>query len=117
MSQIHNALFLLPLQSVQPPRLVLRTVRTQDGYLADRRLRTFVNDEYRQVVCHRKRRGVTRTELGSIARNALCAWILDDISFRSCRNADRPAVYLAVAELIRATSKVELKGLLWRALF
>jgi len=36
---------------------------------------------------------------------------------RSWRDADRPAVYLAVAELIRATSKDELKGLLWRALF
>jgi len=42
---------------------------------------------------------------------------LDDTNFRSWHDADRPAVYLAVAELIRATSKDELKGLLWRALF
>jgi len=32
---------------------------------------------------------------------------------RSWRNADRPAVYLAVVELIRATSKDELKGLVY----
>ena len=100
------------------PRLVLRTVRTQDGYLADRRLRTSVDDEYRQVVCHRKLpRGVTRSEIGSIARIALSAWISDDTSFRGWRSADRPAVYQAVAELMRATSKDELKGLLWRTLF
>ena len=34
-------------------------------------------------------RGVTRTEIGSITRNVLSACILDDISFRSWRNADR----------------------------
>ena len=58
MPQIHDAKFRLLEQRAQPPRLVLRTVRTQEGYLADRRLRTFVDDECRQVVCHRKRRGV-----------------------------------------------------------
>jgi len=117
MPQIHDALFLLLAQRVQPPRLELRAVRTQDGYLAERRLRTFVDDEYRQAVCYRKLpRGVTRIEIGSIARNALCDWILDDTSFGSRRDADRPTVYLVVAELIRATSKDELKGLLWRAL-
>ena len=36
---------------------------------------------------------------------------------RSWRNADRPAVYLAVAGLIQATSKDELKSLLWQARF
>jgi hypothetical protein len=36
---------------------------------------------------------------------------------RSWRSADRPAVCLAVTELTRATSKVELKGLLWQTLF
>jgi len=58
MSQIHNALFLLLEQRVQPPRLVLSTVGTQDGDHAERRLRTFVDDDYRQVVGHRQRRGI-----------------------------------------------------------
>ena len=34
MPQSHEALFLLLEQGAQPPRLVLRTVRTQEGYLA-----------------------------------------------------------------------------------
>ena len=37
MPQIHDVLSLLLVQRVQPPRLELRTVRTQDGYLAERR--------------------------------------------------------------------------------
>ena len=57
MPQSHHVLFLLLEQRVQPPRLELRTVRTQDGDLAERRLRPFVDDDYRQVVCYRKRRG------------------------------------------------------------
>ena len=36
MPQSYDALFLLREQRVQPPRLVLRTVRRQDGYLAAR---------------------------------------------------------------------------------
>ena len=39
MPKIHHALFLLRKQGVQPPRPELRTVRTQEGYLAERRLR------------------------------------------------------------------------------
>ena len=51
MPQIHDALFLPLEQRVQPPRLVLRTVRIQEGDLTERRLRTLVDDEYRQVFC------------------------------------------------------------------
>ena len=56
MPKIHHALFLLFEQRVQPPWLGLRTFRTQEGDHAERRLRTCVDDEYRQVVCYRKRR-------------------------------------------------------------
>ena len=45
-------------RAVQPPRPVLHAVMTQGGYHAERRLRTFVDDEYRQLVCPRKRRGL-----------------------------------------------------------
>ena len=60
MPKIDDALSLLLEQRVQPLWLGLRTVRTQDGCLAERRLRTFVDDEYRQVVCHRKHRSACR---------------------------------------------------------
>ena len=61
MPQSHHALSLLLEQRVQPPRLELRTVRAQEGDLAERCLRTFVDDDYWQVVCHRQRRGVRST--------------------------------------------------------
>ena len=72
--QIHDASFLLPEQRGQPPRPELRTVRTQEGYLAERRLRTFVDDEYRHVVCYRKRRGYSSRNFAHFRLHILAAF-------------------------------------------
>ena len=50
MSQITMPCFCCFSRRRQPPRLKLRTVRTHDGYLAGRRLRTFVDGDYQQFV-------------------------------------------------------------------
>ena len=94
MPQNHDALFLLLERHVQPPRLVLRIVRTQEGYLAERRLRTSVDDEYRYVFATASAEASPAPRSAAIACSAPCAWILDDASFGNSSNANRPAAYL-----------------------
>ena len=51
--------------------------------------------------------GVDKRRLGSMLRNALTAWVMDDSTLRTWHEADRPALYLYVTTMLQMTSYSE----------
>jgi hypothetical protein len=49
-------------------------------------------------------RGADKSKLGSMLRNALSAWLMDDTEQVSWHDADRPALYLLVVQMLQMTS-------------